>query len=267
MIRTHARAATVAALALALAGTVALGGCGGNGGASTGATVGRTPTASASPTAPVSGTSTTPGRTPTPAGPTSGWGPDMWSSGSGSSMMGGDEGSWGPGMMGPHMMGNWWLAGTGSQAQTLSQARQRATAFADRLGLQVGEVMQFSRNFYAELQTADGHPATEVLINPADGAVQIEYGPAMMWNTDYGMHYGSQSQTRVSAAQAQSIAQRWLRAHSNTLTAGDPEPYPGYYTLHTMQDGKISGMLSVNASTGQVWYHTWHGTYIATSQR
>jgi hypothetical protein len=34
-----------------------------------------------------------------------------------------------------------------------------------------------------------------------------------------------------------------------------------------MRDGKISGMLSVNASTGQVWYHTWHGTYIATSQR
>jgi hypothetical protein len=34
-----------------------------------------------------------------------------------------------------------------------------------------------------------------------------------------------------------------------------------------MRAGKISGMLSVNASTGQVWYHTWHGTYTATSQR
>jgi len=23
------------------------------------------------------------------------------------------------------------------------------------------------------------------------------------------------------------------------------------------------GMLSVNATTGAVWYHTWHGTFIA----
>jgi len=33
-----------------------------------------------------------------------------------------------------------------------------------------------------------------------------------------------------------------------------------------LQSGKISGMLSVNAGTGAVWYHTWHGTYIATSE-
>jgi hypothetical protein len=182
-------------------------------------------------------------------------------------MMGGGWGSWGPGMMGNGMMGNWWLAGTGSPVQTLDQARGRATAFADRLGLHVGEVMQFSRNFYAELQTTDGHPATEVLVNPVDGAVQIEYGPAMMWNTTYGMHYGSQGQAQVSAAQAKSIANAWLRTSGSTLTAGDPDSYPGYYTLHTMQNDKIVGMLSVNATTGQVWYHTWHGTYIATSQR
>ncbi|QUW85673.1 hypothetical protein SMIR_42295 (plasmid) [Streptomyces mirabilis] len=72
---------------------------------------------------------------------------------------------------------------------------------------------------------------------------------------------------RISSAQAQSIAQQWLRARGSTLTAGDPESYPGYYTLHTMRDGKISGMLSVNSSTGQVCYHTWHGTYITMSQR
>ncbi|WP_234048881.1 hypothetical protein [Streptomyces liliifuscus] len=95
-------------------------------------------------------------------------------------MMGDGRGSWGPGMMGDGMMGNWWLPGTGDRVQSLDQARQRAKAFSDRLGLRVGEVMQFSRNFYAELQTSDGHGATEVLVNPADGAVQIEYGPAMM---------------------------------------------------------------------------------------
>ncbi|MFE2320333.1 hypothetical protein ACFXC8_46125 [Streptomyces sp. NPDC059441] len=265
MIRRRVHVAVVAALALA--GTVAIGGCGGNGSAFVGGAAISTPAVSASPNAPGSGASSTPDGTSTPAGPTSGWGPDVWSGGWGSCMMGGGGGSWGPGMMGNGMMGNWWLPGTGARVQTLDQARQRATAFADRLGLRVGEVMQFSRNFYAELKTSGGHLATEVLVNPADGAVQIEYGPAMMWNTDYGMHYGSRSQARISAAQARSIAQQWLRANGNTLTAGDPEPYPGYYTLHTMREGKISGMLSVNASTGQVWYHTWHGTYIATSQR
>ncbi|MFK4106321.1 hypothetical protein ACI2L1_40985 [Streptomyces sp. NPDC019531] len=254
MIRRRSQVASVAALALAV--TVALGACGGDSTTSIGGAVSRIPAVSASPTSPGSGTPST------PVGPTSGWGPDMWSVHSGSNMMGGDGSSWGPGMM-----GNWWLAGTGTRVHTLGQARQWATAFADRLGLRVGEVMQFSRNFYAELQDTDGHPATEVLVNPADGAVQIEYGPAMMWNTDYGMHYGSDRTARISAAQAQGIARQWLRDHGGTLSAGEAESYPGYYTLHTMQSGKITGMLSVNSSTGQVWYHTWHGTYIATSQQ
>ncbi|WP_329245451.1 hypothetical protein OIE43_21145 [Streptomyces pseudovenezuelae] len=264
--RRTQQAAAVAALALA--GAVSLGACGANSNTSTAGMSSRTPAASASPapTVPGSGTPTAP-----TTGPTSGWGPDVWSDGDwGSGMMGDDSGSWGPGMMGQGMMGNWWLAGNGNRVQTLDQARQRATVFADRLSLKVGEVMQFSRNFYAELESTGGRPATEVLVNPADGAVQVEYGPAMMWNTDYGMHHGRQGQTRVSAAQAGSIAQQWLRNHSTALTAltaGDPESYPGYYTLHTMKSGKITGMLSVNAYTGQVWDHSWHGAYMATSQR
>jgi hypothetical protein len=53
----------------------------------------------------------------------------------------------------------------------------------------------------------------------------------------------------------------------SALTVADPVAFPGYYTLHTLDAGKISGMLSVNAATGAVWYHTWHGAYIATSQQ
>ncbi|WP_458249252.1 hypothetical protein [Streptomyces sp. MAI_2237] len=40
--------------------------------------------------------------------------------------------------------------------------------------------------------------------------------------------------------------------------------YPGYYTLHTLKSGRITGMLSVDAVDGAVWNHTWHGTYRAT---
>jgi hypothetical protein len=41
------------------------------------------------------------------------------------------------------------------------------------------------------------------------------------------------------------------------------DAYPGDYTLDTLADGKVAGMLSVNATTGAVWYHTWHGSFVA----
>ncbi|MGW3152257.1 hypothetical protein ACWDG1_48390 [Streptomyces sp. NPDC001177] len=186
---------------------------------------------------------------------------DSWGPGMGPGMMGNDC-SWGPGMMGGH----YWQRGDGTPVKTLDQARQRADAFAERLGLRVGEVMQFSKNFYAELETSSGKLATEILVDPADGDTGIEYGPAMMWNTDYGMHPRGQTQSRFSPHQAQDRAQQWLRNRGSDRTAGEAEAFPGYYTLHTLRSGKISGMLSVNASTGAVWDHTWHGVYIATSE-
>ena len=47
--------------------------------------------------------------------------------------------------------------------------------------------MQFQRNFYAKLVDSHGNGATEVLVDSSTGVVSIEYGPAMMWNTRYGM--------------------------------------------------------------------------------
>jgi hypothetical protein len=183
-------------------------------------------------------------------------------------MMGNGYG--GPGMMGggygAGMMGGYSLPGDGRRVDSLDGARQRAQAFADTLGLRVGEVMQFSNGFYAELNTVDGHGATEVLVNP-DGSVRLEYGPAMMWNTSYGMHRGvSSGEARISPAEAQAAAQRWLDDQRPGLSAAEPEVFPGYVTLHTLRDGKITGMMSVNTATGAVWYHTWHGQYLAVSE-
>jgi heat shock protein HslJ len=39
----------------------------------------------------------------------------------------------------------------------------------------------------------------------------------------------------------------------------------GYYTLDFSKDGKVSGMLSVNGYSGQVFLHTWHGSFIEES--
>ena len=211
-----------------------------------------------------------------------------------------------------------------TQVHTIAAARSQAQHFADRLGLRVDEVMQFERNFYAKLVDSSGNGATEVLVDPSTGVVSTEYGPAMMWNTRYGMgrtagsmmgsygrgmtrghggmmdgttsgststgSYGpgmmggagygrgmmggsgttgsatTQSTTTVSLAQARTLAQRWLDSNEPGVkveTGGDA--FPGYYTLETLRDGKITGMISVNASTGAVWPHWWHGAFIAKS--
>ncbi len=182
----------------------------------------------------------------------------------GTGMMNGGSGMMG-GRYGAGMMGSYVLPGDGRQVRTLDAARDRAQLFADRFGLRVGEVMQFSNNFYAELLTGDGKGATEVLVDPAGGAVRIEPGPAMMWNTRYGMH-ATGTTASVSADEARRIAQRWLDDQRAGSTAAAPTAFPGYYTMDFTRGGKIDGMLSVNATTGAVWYHTWHGTFIAASE-
>src|SRR5213593_733850 len=148
---------------------------------------------------------------------------------------GGMMGGQGTGMMG----GGYALADNGRRVDSLSAARQRAQLFADGLGLRAGEVMQFSNGFYAALRTADGRGATEVLVDPAGGGVAIEYGPAMMWNTSYGMHAGAAlAATRITADDATRLAGRWLREQRRGLSVGDAEEFPGYFTLHTLRDGK-----------------------------
>jgi len=207
-----------------------------------------------------------------------------------------DDGPWGSGRYeGPYgqgmMMGGragpmYGIPGDGRPVTTLDAARARAQLLADQLGdgLRAGEVMQFSANFYVEVVDAAGRGATEVLVDPRDGAVGVEYGPAMMWNTRYGMPgtrgaagmgmgamFGSRNRfggDRVGADEARRIAEAWLRDRDG-LTAGPAEEFPGYYTMHTLRggrDGAVVGMLSVHAATGEVWHHSWHGRFVAMSE-
>lgn len=221
----------------------------------------------------------------------------------------------GRGMMGLGMMG---YASQGSRkpVRSIGGARHRARKFAERLDLRVGEIIQFERNYYAVLLERDGDRATEVLVDPESGATWLEYGPAMMWNTRYGMMnggghmggpggmmgggrryangygagmmgvqgagmmnggagrertwHGSATQrsgkSTLRAAQAEQIANRWLRDNHPGLRAGEAERFPGYYTLETLRDGRVAGMMSVNAFTAAVWYHSWHGSFKAISE-
>jgi hypothetical protein len=137
----------------------------------------------------------------------------------------------------------------------LDGAEEAATRLADRWGLSVGEVMQFDNGFYAELTDPSGNLATEVLVDPNSGNVQVEYGPAMMWNTAYGMRPARAGVATISGEQAQAIADR-LAANRPGEHAGTADAFPGYYTLHTLRGDQVVGMLSVNATTGAVWYHS-----------
>lgn len=175
--------------------------------------------------------------------------------------------SWGDSGM---MDGYGWPEQDAEPVDDLEQARGRAADFARALqpGLEVGEVMRFKNHYYADLQEDDGSKVTEVLIDPRTGAVRPEMGPATMWNTRFGMmgRDGGSEAADISATRAQQIADRWLADRGEGLTSEDPVQFPGYYTLHTVRAGEITGMLSVRASTGDVWYHSWHGDFVEMSE-
>lgn len=166
-------------------------------------------------------------------------------------MMGTGNGA-GNGMMG----GRVWLAGNGTAVTTIAAARARAVEAGAPSGLHPGEVMQFSLNFYVELKDATGSSIAEVLVDPSGGAVVTEYGPAMMWTA-------TNATALISPARATDIANKWLGANTSGEVVDGTDLFPGHYTMDTMSGGHTVGMLSVNAITGAVWYHTWHGTFIA----
>ncbi len=209
----------------------------------------------------------------------------MMGGGPGGMMGGGPGGSGGPG----GMMGGTNGTPTNPNAPRLSgdQVRQAVTGYVDTYykgqSLTIAEIMEFQNNFYAQMrESATGINAFELLIDPTSGNVWPEYGPNMMWNTKYGqmgvsaggmmgrgMMGGAtpvQQPTAVMPVkpeQAIQDAQQYLQAQGSTLTVeSQTDTFYGYYTIHSLKDGKTTGMLSVNGYTGQVWYHTWHGPFI-----
>jgi hypothetical protein len=174
------------------------------------------------------------------------------------------------GMMDSSMMGSMGsmgivsLAGDGAAVSSIPAARARAASAATASGLHPGEVMWFDNGFYVELKDSAGKPATEVIVDPRTGAVGTEPGPAMMWNTRFGMmRANGGGPGTVDSAKARSIATSWLAANRPDTTIKSIDAYPGYFTLDLQRNGAVSGMMSVNSSTEAVRYHTWHGAFIA----
>jgi len=173
---------------------------------------------------------------------------------------------------------------------SLDESKKAIQTYLDSLNnpdLVLEEVMVFNNNSYGVIvEKSTGKGAFEVLVNPATKVVTPEIGPNMMWNLKYG-HMGGIGRGRgsfyctddcsnfgqppaetiaemtVTPAQAVQYAQTYLDKNvAGSKAADDPITFYGYYTLDYSKDGKPAGMLSVNGYNGQVWLHTWHGTFV-----
>lgn len=160
---------------------------------------------------------------------------------------------------------------------TVDTAKTAVDAYLARLNnpeLKVAEIILFSNNAYARIiEQSTGTGALELLVNEND-RVSPEMGPNMMWNLKYGMmgSFLSQGNTpttpmTVTADQALSDAQTWLDTNiPGAKVSATADAFYGYYTIEYTVDGQIAGMVSVNGFTGDIFPHTWHGTFVAIQE-
>lgn len=199
----------------------------------------------------------------------------------GAGMMGGGS-MMGGGMMAAAMMGAYWSGSTQSSVTPAElvavrdRVERQLTAWGYK-GFSVGEIMAFGNNDYILVEDAAAKPAFELLTDPKGRWIRPEPGPNMMWNTSYGTmrgvsvpgcpgaaaSTGSANGAPLTAAQAKVKADAWLADRKAGASSADATALPGYYTIDVTSNGKKSGMLSVNKATGSVWYHSWHGDFLA----
>jgi len=210
---------------------------------------------------------------------------------------------YGPSMMngrGPNMMNGYGYNNANVTPLTVDQTKAAAEKYLaniDNSDFEIDEIMVFDNNGYVIVKEAStGIGAFELLVDPVSQVAYPEHGPNMMWNLKYSglnheymmggngygmMGYGNTmmqgwnnnaSPVDVSAAmtvtpeQAVEYAQQYLDANIAGATTEHPMQFYGYYTLDFEKDGKVAGMLSVNGYSGQVFLHTWHGTFIEEAE-
>ena len=152
-------------------------------------------------------------------------------------------------------------------------------------GLALDEIEEWEYNYYVVVKEASPSPykAYQLIIDKWMGFVMPEPGPNMMWNQKYGRMMNSMTDGMpghmsnrerrindpkmiVTPDAATSAASQFLRERFSRLlvVAGPPDTFYGYYNfdVNDVGTGTKYGMLSVNGTTGQVWYHTWHGSFL-----
>lgn len=210
-------------------------------------------------------------------------------------MMGGMMGG-GMGMM------NTYAASSRPISQDEARRRAEGFAARYGQGVKIRDFMMFTDNFYVQVVNAkSGAGLGELLVDRYTGVVQPEYGPNMMWNSRFGMGgsgmmgsgmngqqnqpgmMGDQTQqaqqgqgmmgtapnssnqiaqpVRYNLASAQKLAATFVAGYLPTGKVLEGFAFPGYYTFDFGRKA-IEGMLSVNAYTGEVCVHGWHGLFL-----
>ncbi len=205
---------------------------------------------------------------------------------------------------GPSMMGGYGYNNADLTPLTIEQTNAAVEKYMANLNnsdLEIAEIMIFNNNGYVVVREAStGIGAFELLVDPASQVAYPEHGPNMMWNLKYsglnhdnmiggfggmmggGMMNGYSGKMMegwnstvpldisvpmtVTPEQAIEYAQQYLDANFAGATTEHATQFYGYYTLDFEKDGKVAGMLSVNGYSGQVFLHTWHGTFIEETE-
>lgn len=206
---------------------------------------------------------------------------------SGSGVMTGMNGGYQNIMMSNGMGGMMLISGAASLNSdgtviTLSKAiglAQKYLASRTETNLALDEVEEWEYNFYVVVKETDSsNKAFQLIIDKWTGIVMPEPGPNMMWNTKYsgggmgrpesmGFSSHSTSPMTVTPDSAATAANNFLKARfagRNLAVAMPADVFYGYYNfdVNDVATGKKYGMLSVDGTTGQVWFHTWHGNFI-----
>ena len=115
-----------------------------------------------------------------------------------------------------------------------------------------------------------------------------DFDPNMMWNLKYGDFNHSQmmggnngmmggdcwdttvpiylsTEMNVAPEKAIEDTQKYIDTNIKGANAANLIKFYGYFAIDFEKDGKDAGMLSVNGYSGQVFLHTWHGTFIEES--
>ncbi len=169
---------------------------------------------------------------------------------------------------------------------TIDQTKQAVEGYlriVNNSDLELEEIMIFDNHAYARIvEISTGIGAMELLVDPSTLSVYPEYGPNMMWNQKYGHTGGNgmmggagmmngdffdpsfvSSEMTVSPEQASEFAQQYLdKQFPGYKISDEVYPFYGYYTIDFLEDDQPAGMLSINGYSGQVFLHTWHGTFI-----
>jgi hypothetical protein len=202
-------------------------------------------------------------------GPDAANGPGQWDV---PGMMGGPGGA-GRGLMGgSNAVPGWEYLKKLDKALTVETAKDRVASALKDWGyadLVVDSVTAYGNGFYALVkEKASGRPALEAFVDPNYGTVSAGQGPEASWNTKYGrsLNWPLPSGKTITADQAKNLVQQWLdRSRDRTAYELKVMELPGYFSVQLLNGGKLSGVVSVNAYTSQVWYRGGRGGRFAVT--